>query len=71
MCDNMHIVVSLSSHPFCVSSACVCKVQLSDCYSGSDVWLAICELMVLAHEVLAWCTQDLDKCGDPLLCAFL
>lgn len=50
VCDNMHIVVSLGSHPFCVSSACVCNVQLSDGYSGSDVWLGICELMGLAHQ---------------------
>ena len=57
VCDNIHMVVSLSSHPFCASSAHVCIVQPSDCYSGSDAWLGICELMVPMQASLHLCLQ--------------
>lgn len=36
MCDKMHIMASLTSHPFCAYSVRDCIVHLSDCYSGSD-----------------------------------
>lgn len=58
MRENMHIMVSLSSHPFCACSACVCIVQQSDCYSGSDAWLDIGELVVIVHALICVCTPE-------------